>query len=218
MKRIIYSLTMLRSRKVLLRKYGKDFCNSYSRLSKEEFETILPRVPDIGKSIFSFNYQFAAPYIAWYKSLLKLGLSQQEAWEMIWLMNEKLATTVPNFLLHATGKRYFNGFRKKAAAHIERQQQSKLHPYDWRVAYREISDNTFELDIAECAMKKLAHDFDADGLLPGICRMDFLFSHLMSNGFERTKTLGDGDDCCNCRYQIEGSCEWSPEKGFINRK
>ncbi|WP_315115539.1 hypothetical protein [uncultured Clostridium sp.] len=33
-----------------------------------------------------------------------------------------------------------------------------------------------------------------------------------------TKTLGDGDDCCNCRYIIGGSCEWSPEKGFVDRK
>jgi len=77
-----------------------------------------------------------------------------------------------------------------AAAHIKRQQQNKLHPYDWRVTYRGVSGNTFELDITECVLKKLAHDFDADGLLPGICRMDFLFSHLLGNGFERTKTLG----------------------------
>jgi hypothetical protein len=66
--------------------------------------------------------------------------------------------------------------------------------------------------------EKLAHDFDADGLLPGICRMDFLFSNLMGNGFERTKTLGDGDDCCSCRYHLVGNCNWSPKKGFIDRK
>lgn len=37
-------------------------------------------------------------------------------------------------------------------------------------------------------------------------------------GFERTKTLGDGDECCNCRYYIKGDCDWSPEKGFNDRK
>jgi len=113
---------------------------------------------------------------------------------------------------------FVNGFRKKADAHIERQQQNKLHPYDWRVTYREISGNTLEPDITQCALKKPVHDFDVDGLLPGICRMDFLFSHLMGNGFERTNTLGDGDDYCNCRYHIEGSCERSPEAGFEYRK
>lgn len=218
MKRLIYYLTMLRSRSALIRKYGKEFWVNFRNRSRSEFKAILPLVPDIGNSIFSFNYQFAAPYIAWYKALMDLGLTQQEAWETIWLMNEKMAKTIPKALLHTTGKRYMKGFRKKAAAHIVRQQQNALHPYDWHVTYRDISDNTFELDITECAMKKLAHDCNADGLLPGICRMDFLFSHLMGNGFERTKTLGDGDDCCNCRYHLEGTCAWSPGEGFITRK
>ena len=58
----------------------------------------------------------------------------------------------------------------------------------------------------------------ARAMLPGICRIDYLFSHLMGNGFTRTQTLGDGDACCNCRYQLKGTCEWSPEKGFLDRK
>jgi hypothetical protein len=101
---------------------------------------------------------------------------------------------------------------------VARQDRGELHPYDWHLTYREVSANTFEIDITECGLKKLAHDFAADGLLPGICRMDYLFSWLMGNGFERTRTLGDGDDCCNCRYHLVGDCEWSPEKGFETRK
>jgi len=30
--------------------------------------------------------------------------------------------------------------------------------------------------------------------------------------------LINGGDCCNCRYHIIGKCEWSPEKGFTDRK
>lgn len=36
--------------------------------------------------------------------------------------------------------------------------------------------------------------------------------------FKRTKTLGDGDEFCNCHYEMKGSCECSPEKGFEHRK
>ncbi|WP_245535424.1 L-2-amino-thiazoline-4-carboxylic acid hydrolase [Sphaerochaeta pleomorpha] len=133
-------------------------------------------------------------------------------------MNERMITIIPRGLLHLAGKSYINGFKKKAAMHAERQLKKELHPYDWQIAYREVSDNTFEIDITECGLKKLAHDFDADGLLPGICRMDYMVSYLMGNGFERTKTLGDGDDCCNCRYHREGLCAWSPEKGFEGRR
>lgn len=218
MEKIIYAFVMLRSRKVLIKKYGKKFWKSFKKLSKEKLAAILPLTPDIGKSIFPLNYQFGPAYIAWYKTFIELGLQQKEAWETIWMMNEKMVTILPKFLRHLTGKSYINSFRKKAAAHVERQQKNELHPYDWRVIYREINSNTFELDITECGIIKLTHDFDADGLLPGICRMDYLLSHLMGNGFERTKTLGDGDDCCNCRYHIIGTCEWSPEKGFEGRR
>ena len=129
-----------------------------------------------------------------------------------------MATAIPSYFLHSTGKSYMNGFRKKAAHHVERQNLGELHPYDWKIAYRDIDENCFEIDITECAMKKLAHKLGAEGLLPGICRMDYLFSSIMGNGFIRTKTLGDGDDCCNCHYELDGQCEWAPEKGFSDRK
>ena len=217
-EKVIYSIAMLRSSKTLIRRYGNHFWIGFKKRSKDELLMILAHTPDIGKSIFSFNYKFGPAYIAWYKTFMELGLGQQETWENIWVMNENLVTVIPKFLMHFTGKTYINGFREKAAEHVERQFRNELHPYDWRVSYREINNNSFELDITECGIKKLAHDFDAEGLLPGICRMDYLFSHLMGNGFERTKTLGDGDDCCNCRYQIIGTCEWLPEKGFQERR
>lgn len=218
MEKAIYTLTMLRSRKALTQKYGKEFWSAFKRRSQAQLSDIPPLTPDIGKSIFAFNFKFGPAYIAWYKTLLGLGLQQQEAWQTIWLMNEKLVTTAPKGLLRLGGKLYFRGMKKQAAAHIARQQNNKLHPYDWQIAYRDIDTNSFEINITACGLKKLAHDFDADGLLPGICRLDYLLSHLMGNGFERTKTLGDGDTCCNGCYHITGSCTWAPEKGFTERK
>ncbi|NTV90672.1 MAG: hypothetical protein HGA22_10015, partial [Clostridiales bacterium] len=97
--KMIYSFTMLRSGKALTKKYGEEFWNNFSKLSREKLTAILPLIPDIGKSIFSFNYQFAPAYMAWYKTFLELGLKQKEAWEDIWLMNEKMVTAIPKFLL-----------------------------------------------------------------------------------------------------------------------
>lgn len=218
MIKMIYIITMLRSKSYLTKKYGYDFWPTFKIESKRNLELILPKVPDIGSSIFSFNYKFGPCYIAWYKAFSKFGLSDEEIGENIWVMNEKMVSTIPPAFLHMTGKLYLKGFRKKATAHVKKQKNGQLHPYDWRVEYREISKNTFELDIRECALLRLAEDFDARALLPSICRMDYMLSHLMGNGFERTKTLGDGDECCNCRYHIIGNCEWSPEKGFTDRK
>lgn len=48
--------------------------------------------------------------------------------------------------------------------------------------------------------------------------MDYSFANIENNGFGRTKTLGDEDNCCNCRYFFEGFCEWSLERVFVDRK
>jgi len=48
--------------------------------------------------------------------------------------------------------------------------------------------------------------------------LDYLTSHYLKSGFERTLTLGDGDEMCNNKFFIDGECEWSPEKGFNIRK
>ncbi len=152
------------------------------------------------------------------KSFLELGLTQDETIQNIWTMNEKLVTIIPRPVLKVMGKLYINSFRKNIAAHVMRQEKGNRHPYDWTIKYSEIDQNSFYLDITECGLKKLAQQFKVEGLLPGICRIDYLMSNLMGTGFVRTKTLGDGDDCCNCHYDLASKCEWSPEKGFTDRK
>ena len=209
---------MWRSKNYLVHKYGQPFRLKFKIISKAEFSNILPQVPDIGESIFSFNYQFGPCYIAWYKAFVQLNLPPLEIDQNIWTMNERMLTIIPKCFLHACGKIYLNSFRKKALKHMSKKQRGLIHPYDWKIIYRAINSNSFEIDITECGLQKLAHTFNANGLLPGICRMDYLFSNLMGNGFTRTQTLGDGDPCCNCHYELVGKCDWSPEKGFIDRK
>ena len=218
MEKLIYKVAMYKSKKYLINKYSLDWYQKFCKESKKCLYEILPKVPDIGKSIFSFNYNFAPSYIAWYLTLEKMGISNDEITQIIWKLNEQMVHIVPAFLMHKVGKLYFSSFRKKAGQHVRKQETVGVHPYDWQIEYRNVSDNCFEIDIKECGIKKLAADFYAEGLLPGICRMDYLFANIMNNGFERTKTLGDGDECCNCRYFLEGSCDWSPEKGFVDRK
>ena len=163
------------------------------------------------------NYQFAPAYIAWYLSLRELNLTPEEIDKNIWTLNENLMM-ISKPLLKLCGKIYFNGFKRKSLKQIRRQKNGQTHPYDWKIDFKEIDKNSFESNIYECAFKKLARDFHVEAMLPGICRMDYLTAHLMGNGFIRTKTLGDGDDRCNCQYFKTGDCDWSPERGFTSRK
>ena len=218
MKTLIFRLAMLRGKKPLCAMYGKPFWTRFRRRSGDLFRELAPQLPDLVGSLFQFNFQFTPAYAAWYRSLTEMGMSRGEADRILWLLNERLVTAIPRPLLHTVGKAYFSGFRKKAAGHLVRQNRGELHPWDWTIRYRETNRNAFEIDITRCAMQRFAREHGAEGMLPGICRMDYLFSWLMGNGFSRTKTLGDGDDCCDCHYQLEGSCLWSPETGFASRK
>lgn len=218
MKTLIFRLAMARSRKALIARYGKSFWLDFKRRSGAHFRKLAPELPDIGESLFWFNFQFMPAYVSWYKALAELGRGRDEATEILWMINERLATAIPRPFLRRMGRAGISRVRKEAPAHELRQKRGELHPWDWMIRYWEIDANAFEMDITRCAMQRFAREHGADALLPGICRMDYLFSWLMGNGFQRTKTLGDGDDCCNCHYQLEGACEWSPEKGFVGRK
>ena len=136
MNRFIYYLTMFRSKRVIIQEYGKEFWCGFKDTSDKLFKLVLKDTPDIGKSVFSFNYEYAPSYVAWYKAMRKQGLSAEQADDLMWKMNE--------------------------------------------------------------------------GMLPGICNVDYMISYYMGNGFKRTKTLGYGDSCCDCHYELTGKCPIRP--------
>jgi hypothetical protein len=180
---------------------------------------MLPEVPDIGDSIFAFNYLYGPCYFAWYDTLKALGLDKDTALVWIWRINENFVKSFSKPLLHWFAKNMYLGtFRKKAAEAERRGKSGELHPFDWRVEYVDINSSTFGIDIYECGMLKLADKFGYREMFPAVCRMDYLFSHYFDNGFARKGTLADGNKCCDCRYEYPGKCEWAPEKGFLDRK
>jgi len=217
--KIIFYIGLWASKKSLQAEYGKNIYSSFAKESKKQFKHIIRLTPDIGNSIFKLNFAFTPCYIAWYKAFLTLKMDNDTVICWIWKINENMLLLIPQNLLKRYGaKVYLGGFRKKAEAHEIYSIQKKLHEYDYKIRYKNIDDNTFEIDIYQCGMKRLCEENGALGLLPGICRIDYLLSHYMGCGFSRTKTLGDGNDYCNCRYSMIGNCVWSPENGFDDRK
>ncbi|SHI68442.1 L-2-amino-thiazoline-4-carboxylic acid hydrolase [Clostridium cavendishii DSM 21758] len=213
-----FKVALWTSRRTIINEYSKEFYKTFCKLSKDNLESIIDEVPNIGDSIFNVSYYFCPSYIAWYKAYLELGLKSEDANKMIWEMNETLVKPIPKIFMKLIVRKYIGDFIKKSPKHETLSLKNEVHKFDWKIRCRNISKTTFEIDIYECGMIKLCKKFDAMGLFPMMCRMDYLFAHYMGTGFERTKTLGDGDDCCNCKYTLPGKCEWAPEKGFENRK
>jgi len=217
--KVIFIIMTHKAKKNLCRSYGDDFYKEFRERSRYFLNDMLKDVPDIGKSVFSLNYNYAPCYFAWYKALKEKGICKEEAIKLIWQINEDYVKTIPKPILHLFAKNmYLGGFRRKAAKAEIKGKEGKLHPFDWRIRYKYIDKNTFAINIYECAMLKLADKFGFREMFPGICRMDYLFSHYFDNSFKRTGTLADGCISCNCWYQYPGKCEWSPEKGFEKRK
>ena len=216
--KLLYRLGMRRSKERMLNDFGNGFWEEFKANADNWMQEILPKVPDIGHSVFRTSYDMCPAYIAWYKSLMAMGFSSEEAGEELWVMSEDLLELIPKRVLKLPMKGYMAGFRDDAALHEQRGKAGKLHPYDWQIVFTDHDDDHFEIDISECAMMKLSKDFDALGMFPAVCRVDFLAANVMGNGFSRTKTLADGDECCNCMYEIGGTCDWNPELGFTDRK
>lgn len=214
MQKFIYRLTMCRSKGYIQKQYGKSFWKSFREHSDAVFRQVAAELPDIGDSIFSFNYAYAPSYVAWYRSMRQLGLDAGQADDLMWKMNEKMLLSVPKPFLHMAGKSYLNSFRKKAKRHLQRQGKPGFSEYDWLIDYRDIDANSFEIDIRRCGFITVAKKYGVEGMLPGICSVDYMVSHYMGNGFSRTKTLGDGDECCNCHYELTGKCPLRAPEGM----
>lgn len=214
MQKFIYRLTMCRSKGYIQKQYGKSFWKSFREHSDAVFRQVAAELPDIGDSIFSFNYAYAPSYVAWYRSMRQLGLDAGQADDLMWKMNEKMLLSVPKPFLHMAGKSYLNSFRKKAKQHLQRQGKPGFSEYDLLIDYRDIDANSFEIDIRRCGFITVAKKYGVEGMLPGICSVDYMVSHYMGNGFSRTKTLGDGDECCNCHYELTGKCPLRAPEGM----
>lgn len=197
----LYHLTMIRSRQMIIKQYGKNFWKSFKRSSDAKFKELINDFEDIGNSMFALNYAYAPGYVAEFTSMEKLGLSHHDCDELMLRMNEKMLLTVPKPLLHAVGKMYYRNMARLAEKRV-RNKPDRLHPFDWDIDYRSKGKNAFEIDIKTCGFIAYTKKYGGASMLPGICRVDYLIANYMNVGFECTHTLGEGGTMCDCRYKI----------------
>lgn len=211
---VLFRAGNFRAKKKIRKKFGRAYQKQLYAPAAEWFSKIAKGTPGIGRSVFAFNYAFAPAYIAWYKSSKELNACEADTQWLLWLMNEKIITMIPRLIRKAYGERYLTDFRKKAPQHEERGLNGLLHPYDFTIHFHPDSDTHFGIDITRCGMRTLAADFDAMGIFPTVCRVDYMIGAYLNSRFERTKTLGNGDSCCNCSYTIGVKCEWHNNMSF----
>jgi hypothetical protein len=214
----ILKLTMWKGKRRLIKKYGKIFFKKYYNESLALIKEIIQEVPNIGKSLFRFNYEFGICYVVWFKILKNDGFKNEDIIKEIWELTNDFLHIIPQSIMRFFAKIYLNSWYNGAQKMVEKENKGLNSKLDYKIRFDKIDDKTFEITFLDCAMRNLFQKYNTMELMPGICRIDYLMFNYMNIGFERTKTLGDGDEYCNCRYSFKGTCEWSPEKGFVNRK
>lgn len=73
----IYHLTMMRSKGYIKKAYDTYFWKRFKQSSDEVFRQVAKELPDIGESIFSFNYAYAPSYVDGIKVCRSWGLTEK---------------------------------------------------------------------------------------------------------------------------------------------
>jgi hypothetical protein len=106
---ILFLLGNRASKRYLRLNYGAAFQRAFSHKAKVEFRCVNPCLPDIGSSVFRFNFAFTPAYIAWYRAALSLDVGQEETIRLIWKINELLIRLVPERLRAKYGAKFYLG-------------------------------------------------------------------------------------------------------------
>lgn len=93
----------------------------------------------------------------------------------------------------AFDKKLMEKYKKGA----ERSQRCE-YPMDWKFTFSfDPSVPEYYLTYTECGVCKIAKQEKLEFLVPHMCAMDYKMIELRGGTLIRTKTIGNGDDCCN---------------------
>ena len=198
-----YDITAMAGKKIfsyMLRSYykkylpEKDFMSVKKRLKKEYKQMVL-RTPGIGgrKNSLSGNLT-AACYL--------FALPKADPSVTPELFDDIIAKSIalPLFAkMHAKKKKegaiFAEEKQNRRVAEAERSQNS---PYemDWQYTYVKGKDE-FYCTYTQCGICKLAKREHSERFLPCLCKTDYTAYDLLGAELFRTKTLANGDDCCD---------------------
>lgn len=159
-----------------------------------EYKAIVARTPGIGS--MKENMLYSTYYIACY------GFAYYRADERITQeIFEGMIGAVCDSALMAKAYKGKSAFDAKKIASYEKgavRSQKSEYPMDWKFTFKYNPDvPEYFLTYSECGVCKIAEQEKLQFLVPCLCAMDYASTALMGAKLIRTKTIGNGDECCN---------------------
>lgn len=165
---------------------------SYKRKVKTEFKAMLRRTPDIGGSSLEINLYIAAFVFSLYKA-----------------DQEKITPHIIDEMVNAVFDSPFMikaHENKKCILFTDKVQDKKVqegiasqkseYELDWKFRYEKGKDEFYNT-YTECGICKLGKREGCFHIVPCLCNMDERNYRNEGGQLHRTKTLANGDDCCD---------------------
>ncbi len=164
----------------------------YKKKVKKEFKAMLLRTPDIGGSSLESNLYIAAFVFSLYKAAPNKITPE--------IVDRMVAAVFDSpFMVKAHKNKKCTMFtdkvQEKKLAESRANRNSK-YELDWKFDYRKGVDEFYNT-YTECGICKLGHRENCFEFVPCLCNMDERNYRNEGGQLHRTKTLANGDDCCD---------------------
>lgn len=160
---------------------------------KKEYKAIIKRTPDLNGNIMEGNLIGASYFFAMARVIPGMTPDRMDKL-IVDVMHSKM-------MAMATKKEREKGLLFSEKSHnkmikgAEASHHSKLE-YDWEFDYTPGKDEYFQT-VRKCGVCKLAKQENLMEYLPCMCKMDYPKYEMKGAKLLRTKTLANGDDCCD---------------------
>ncbi len=208
---------MKSAEQVLVSRYGSVQTESIIQQTRQEFESLLFRLPYIGgdDNPLTDTLIQSAQFLAIYRVLKSYGKPVEETGEVCYLMTEAALCNSPRVLVRLSGKNRFNRLSVGQLKQQAVRSQEREYPGGWVYQVVDGDGKNFDygVDYTECAICKFYHAEDADELVPYVCLLDYPVSKALGTGMTRTTTLADGAERCDFRFKPGRPVErmWPPK-------
>lgn len=164
----------------------------YKKKVKNEFKAMLCRTPDIGGSSLEANLYIAA---------FVFSLHKAEPEKITPAIVDEMVTAVFDspFMVKAHKNKKCTLFTDKVQNKKVRESiasQNSKYELDWKFEYKKGVDEFYNT-YTECGICKLGKRENCFEFVPCLCNMDERNYRNDGGQLHRTKTLANGDECCN---------------------
>ncbi|NIS83384.1 MAG: hypothetical protein GTO14_25035 [Anaerolineales bacterium] len=175
--------------------------------SRQEYETLIPRIPFIGRNnpLLVF-FLPTSRYLAVYRTLQRLGYTIEDAGYLSLQIGSNELRAIPSIARRVIGYLWFSSWFKDRIKLRAADSISRRYPGNFVLKYVEGDGHEFDygVDYIECASCKFLEAEGAFELAPYVCAVDKTASELLGWGLKRTMTLAEGSKKCDFRFKSGG--------------